>query len=148
MSHPGTLKGISFERSGILLVPEDLYFSPLGCFPRRSRSQTQGYRAVRQRGCHLWWEGVCHPIRQLGLWVMPNSAEWEHTVLRWQVTGFHAREEIGANFVFQIAFVFHQLICYHGWFHLPCKAGTLNRIPGFFVGHQYLGCNAKLNQVL
>lgn len=73
-----------------------------------------------------------------------NCAEWEHLVPKWQVTGFCAEEMAGANFVFHMAFVFHQLLKHHGWLHLPCKAGTLNRMLEFSVGHWYLVHNAQI----
>ena len=127
------------ERRGIPPAPADLTFSPLAAFLADPGTK-QGNAS---------WGGREHAIPPASQGSEPQqTVSNEHT---WppgqQTTGFHAREMAEANFVFQIAFVFHQLLWHHGWFHLPCKAGTLHGILEFFTGHPCLVHNTKLNQV-
>ena len=90
------------ERRGIPPAPADLTFSSLAAFLADPGTK-QGNAS---------WGGREHAIPPASQGSEPQqTVSNEHT---WppgqQTTGFHAREMAEANFVFQIAFVFHQLL--------------------------------------
>lgn len=134
-----------FEGTRICLVPADL-ISPCSCFPRRIKGQR--HRVAGQQNVIWGGKGCAIPLASQGSEPQQtNCAEWSHLVSGWQAIGFCAGQMAEPNSVFKMAFVFRQLLGHHGWYDLPCKAGTLNRILEFFLGYQCLVNNAKLNQI-
>lgn len=142
------INSISSERSWFPPVLANLIFSPSGCFPQlQCQERVQGWRTKGTH--HQRWVTAGHHSSQSGHRATTNKLWWMLMPGLW-VAGNRQASMLGnteANSASQIAFVFHQQLWQHGWFHLPHKAGTVNRILELFIGHWYRMPNAKLNQV-
>lgn len=139
------INSISSERSWCPPVRANLILSPSGCFPRfQSQERVQGWRT--KGAFHQKWVNASHGSSQSGHTAIANKCWWMG-MLGLRVAGHRQASMLGkyrSQFCFPNCFCFSSAVMAT---HLPHKAGTVNRILEFFIGHWCRMPNAKLNQV-